>query len=269
MARGKSIKDQQYSNWKPGLIQASTTRGTDDFPNPHLNPKNDDVCYLNVSVKIKNFGEEEPDFVFLKLTFINSERGNIADTIMDNFGDGGPFSGGGVPLTVVPGPLTIREFEGKLGTKNKPVTITLGSGDDAEEISSEEERIKGPNISYEMIPQSVAIPLDTVAFGDDTTFRSIFWDNGDNDGDDDGDKPRRNKPSSSSNRRNASKRKKKDEEDAEEPTDDTANEPEEEDDSSDDSGDGDGGDDDAKPRGRSARRGRSNRSSSSRRRRSS
>lgn len=200
MANGRrSVKDQAWSNWKPTHIDGTVTRGFDDRPNPMRNEKNEDVAYLNLAVQMKVYGEEEKDVHFLRLTFFNSERGNYADAIMENFGEDRPF-GPSTHVSVIPGDLSIETYWGKLGSKNEPFEIEI----DGESYSSEDCKMKGWVTTYNMIPQGLSVRADTNFFGEDSSAQSIFYSDDNDDSDDDDDRRSKRSGSGSRNKRSGS-----------------------------------------------------------------
>ena len=251
MARNNNsnYENASFSNWNPNVIRAYTTRAE-----LRRFGKEDNVLSLSVSVPQKLYGSEDKSFTFLELRFFN-ER---ADAVEANFGEDGPFGGGGVPVNITPGPLFIETYRGRLGSKNNPVTVEI----DGEEYSSDEVEIIGDRIRYQMNPVDISIAADVNIFADSAAFDSIFAQQSDDDDDEEEDtggrrgrsSSRRSKRKSSS--RASSRRGRRDDEGEEEDDDiidDDIDDEDEEEDSS------------RRPRSRSSRRGRSSRRASSRR----
>lgn len=269
MARNNNsnYENASFSNWNPNVIRAYTTRAE-----LRRFGKEDNVLSLSVSVPQKLYGSEDKSFTFLELRFFN-ER---ADAVEANFGEDGPFGGGGVPVNITPGPLFIETYRGRLGSKNNPVTVEI----DGEEYSSDEVEIIGDRIRYQMNPVDISIAADVNIFADSAAFDSIFAQQSDDDDDEEEDtggrrgrsSSRRSKRKSSSSRA-SSRRGRRDDEDEDEDDDDIIDDDiDDEDEDVEDSDDVDDSDDEdeeedssRRPRSRSSRRGRSSRRASSRR----
>lgn len=266
MARNNNYEVSSFSNWNPNVIRAYTTRAE-----LRRFGKEENVLSLSVSVPQKLYGDDEKTFTFLELRFFN-ER---ADAVEANFGEDGPFGGGGVPINITPGPLFIETYRGRLGSKNNPAFIEI----DGEEYSSDEVEIIGDRVRYQMNPVDISIAADINIFDEASAFESIFaQSNGDDDDDDEEDSGGRRGRSSSrrskrkSSSRGSSRRGRRDDDDDDIDNDDDDLDGDDGDDE--DLDDADGGDDDAdedgdeesrRPRSRSSRRGRSSRRASSRR----
>ena len=267
MARNNNsnYENASFSNWNPNVIRAYTTRAE-----LRRFGKEDNVLSLSVSVPQKLYGSEDKSFTFLELRFFN-ER---ADAVEANFGEDGPFGGGGVPVNITPGPLFIETYRGRLGSKNNPVTVEI----DGEEYSSDEVEIIGDRIRYQMNPVDISIAADVNIFADSAAFDSIFAQQSDDDDDEEEDTGGRRGRSSSrrSNRKSSSRassrRGRRDDEDEDEDDDIIDDDIDDEDEDVEDSDDVDDSDDEdeeedssRRPRSRSSRRGRSSRRASSRR----
>ena len=267
MARNNNsnYENASFSNWNPNVIRAYTTRAE-----LRRFGKEDNVLSLSVSVPQKLYGSEDKSFTFLELRFFN-ER---ADAVEANFGEDGPFGGGGVPVNITPGPLFIETYRGRLGSKNNPVTVEI----DGEEYSSDEVEIIGDRIRYQMNPVDISIAADVNIFADSAAFDSIFAQQSDDYDDEEEDtggrrgrsSSRRSKRKSSS--RASSRRGRRDDEDEDEDDDIIDDDIDDEDEDVEDSDDVDDSDDEdeeedssRRPRSRSSRRGRSSRRASSRR----
>lgn len=267
MARNNNsnYENASFSNWNPNVIRAYTTRAE-----LRRFGKEDNVLSLSVSVPQKLYGSEDKSFTFLELRFFN-ER---ADAVEANFGEDGPFGGGGVPVNITPGPLFIETYRGRLGSKNNPVTVEI----DGEEYSSDEVEIIGDRIRYQMNPVDISIAADVNIFADSAAFDSIFAQQSDDEDDEEEDtggrrgrsSSRRSKRKSSS--RASSRRGRRDDEDEDEDDDIIDDDIDDEDEDVEDSDDVDDSDDEdeeedssRRPRSRSSRRGRSSRRASSRR----